>query len=166
MEIGDFFEDKGIRTTIYHPADHLTEDYFTHRERHTYFSGIPKDNLHPALVFVDPDNGLEVKKSSEKHILYSEVRSLLERMSDDSILMIYQHFPRRNHDDYIKWRVQVLRDETNAAPLWISDKEIVFFFLTKSDETHTNLEDVLSKYSSRYEKKCQVINGNPPSWPE
>jgi hypothetical protein len=165
-EIGDFFEEKGIRTAIYHPADHLPEDYFTHGGRDVYFSGIPNDYLTSALVFVDPDNGLEVKKPSEKHIRYPEVRSLFERMSDDSLLMIYQHFPRKEHGDYTKLRLQELRDETKADPLWISDKEIIFFFLAKNGETHPDLKGVLFEYASRYGKKCQVINGNSPSWPE
>ena len=155
-DIGRFFEEKGIRTEIYHPADHLTEDYFTHGGRHAYFSSIPNDNLHSALVFVDPDKGLEVKKSSEKHLLHSEVRSLLERMSDDSLLMIYQHFPREDHETYIKRRVEELRDETNAAPLWITDNEIIFFLVMIRDGTHPELETVLSEYSSRYEK-CRSI---------
>lgn len=164
-EIGDFFEDKGIRTAIYHPADHLPEDYFTHGGRDVYFSGIPNDYLASALVFVDPDNGLEVKKPSEKHIRYPEIMSLLERMSDDSLLMIYQHFPREKHNEYIKKRLKELHNKTKSESLWITDDEIVFFFVAKRDETHPDLKDVLSGYSSRYEK-CRVNCNNPPSSPE
>ncbi len=99
-EIGYFFEKKGIQTKIYDSSDHSLEEYFTHRKRQEYFSNIPKDILESALVFVDPDNGLEVKKSSHKHILYSEVKSLLDRMSEDSLLMLYQHYPREDHEEY------------------------------------------------------------------
>ncbi|MBA7473154.1 hypothetical protein ES707_08488 [subsurface metagenome] len=123
---------------------------------------IPNDILESALVFVDPDNGLEVKRSSQKHILYSEVGSLFERMSDDSLLMIYQHFPREKHKKYINQRVQELRNETKTDPLWITDDEIVFFFVAKSDRVHAKLKTLLSEYSTQYEK-CSTIGDTIPS---
>ncbi|MCM2466678.1 hypothetical protein [Methanoculleus oceani] len=161
-EIRYFFEKKGVQTEIYNPPDHSLEEYFTHRKRYEYFSNVPNSLLKSALVFVDPDNGLEVKKSSHKHTLYSEVRSLLERMSDDSLLMIYQHFPRKEHNDYIDWRVQQFRNETNSDPLWISDNEIVFFFVVKSGGDHAKLKTLLSEYSKPY-KKCWVTGDRLPS---
>ncbi len=152
IKIRKFFTDNGIPTEIFNPAAYKPEDYFTQGKRREYFSGVPESSLESALVFVDPDNGLEVKKPSGKHLQYSEVRALFERMSDDSILMIYQHFPRENHDKYINRRVQELRDVTKENPLWISDNEIIFFFVAKNDRIRENLKCVLSNYSGRYEK--------------
>lgn len=83
--IQNYFTGTRIQTEIYDP----TPRYFENRERKKYFSNIPGTILESALVFVDPDNGLQVKTPSRKHILYSEVISLFNCIHDDSLLMIY-----------------------------------------------------------------------------
>jgi len=153
-EILGYFKKQGMPTIIYGSDGCHQDRYFTQGNRREYFSDIPGHTLKSALVYVDPDNGLEVKKPSGKHLRYSEVRTLFERMSDDSLLMIYQHFPRENHAKYINRRVEKLRDVTKKNPLWISDNEIIFFFVAKNDQTHNDLENVLSDYSGRYENYC------------
>jgi hypothetical protein len=117
-DIRDFYTRKKIQTVIYGSDGSPQKDYFSHDERNAYFSNIPGHLLKSALVFVDPDNGLEVKNSSDKHILYSEVNALLARMSDDSILMIYQHFPRERHNRYINKRMLELSEKTSALLSW------------------------------------------------
>ncbi len=84
------FKRYGIEMTIYYGED----SYFSHRKRQSYFAGIESGLLSKSLILLDPDNGLEVKRSGEKHVLYSEVKELYERMDEDSILMVYQYFPR------------------------------------------------------------------------
>jgi len=61
------------------------------------------------LIFFDPDNGLEVKsvprgkRNSSKYIYWDEVKTSYE--SGHSIL-IYQHFPRKPRDTFIRNLVQ------------------------------------------------------------
>lgn len=156
MQIRDYFADKNFRTEIYDPSASGLGKFFTKKERSEYFSKIPGNYLNSALIFVDPDNGLQVRKSSEKHILYSEVLNLYNRMSDDSLLMIYQHFPRVNHKKYIELRPAELQELTGAdsEPVWISDNEIIFFFLAKDKVVISNLVPLISEYSACYKKKC------------
>ena len=148
-EIKGFFNDKHFQTSIYGTG------FFTHRSRDEYFSNIPGHILESALVLVDPDNGLEVKHSSEKHILYSEINSLLARMSDNSVLMIYQHFPRQNHEQYIRKRVTELHEKTKIIPVWITDDEIIFFFLVKDGVDRTKIIEIVYHYTDRY-GKCRA----------
>jgi hypothetical protein len=145
-EILGLFNDKRVRTTIYGTG------YFSHRSRDAYFSNVPGHMLESALVLVDPDNGLEVNHSSEKHLLYSEVNSLLARMSKNSALMIYQHFPRQNHDRYLEWRTRELFEKTTISPVWITDDEIIFFFMVKDRVERTKMIEMVCFYADRYEK--------------
>ncbi|MDZ4230775.1 MAG: hypothetical protein U1B77_03035, partial [Dehalococcoidales bacterium] len=69
-------------------------DYFHHEERERYFQDVSKKLPPKSLIFVDPDVGLQVKRTRDKHIKYCELNNLFERMDKSSILMLYQHFPR------------------------------------------------------------------------
>ena len=63
---------------------HLDSDHFTHDNREEYFLSIPDSALRRALVFFDPDNGLEVKSTKRgngrKYLLYSELKALFGHM--------------------------------------------------------------------------------------
>ena len=88
-ELEGFFEKHAIRINTYNKP-------FSHRDRGEYFREIGDGLLRKALIFADPDIGLEVRNPNEKHLLYSEVKDLYERMDRDSILMLYQYVPRAN----------------------------------------------------------------------
>ena len=125
--------------------------YFRNDQRVKYFDDITQDYLCHSLVFVDPDNGLKADNPTPKHILYSEVRSLLSRL-DDSVLMIYQHFPRLKHDEFIEG-VKKKLIEVNSAPCFvsnISDNEICFFLLSRTPNIHEKVQRVLKEYKDKY----------------
>jgi hypothetical protein len=150
------FETQGIKSFIYNGNG----SYFTKGFRQKYFSSIDSSLLQDSLIFLDPDNGLEIKKSNEKHVLYSEVKSLYNRMGDNSALMIIQFFGRQKHIPYIKTRINELRNLTNSSPLFISDNSIVFFFLTKAQNIHDQLASAIKNYCDRYGAKnlfCTII---------
>ena len=71
-------------------------------------------------------------------------------MDKDSILMIYQHFPRKDHEEYLSRRANNLSDLTQGLPIYISDNEITFFLLTKNDKLTIQLEHIIEGYKSAY----------------
>ena len=91
-------------------------EFFENIFRIDYFKAVMENSLIKSLIFIDPDNGLQVKKSNKKHILYAELLDIYNIIDYDSILMIYQHSPRENHDEYLKRRTNELNKLTNAAP--------------------------------------------------
>jgi hypothetical protein len=147
--IESHFNSAGHKISIY---NRQKDTYFGQHVRKKYFSEIPDEILLKSLIFIDPDIGLEIKRSREKHLLYSEVKSLYKRMDQDSIMMIYQHFPRINHPDYLSMRSQELKEVTGGLPLYISDNEIIFFFLVKNEPTKNSLEQVLCNYKNKYKR--------------
>lgn len=131
-------------------AIYRENEYFSHKNREEYFEGIDYPLLSNPLIFVDPDNGLEVKWSNEKHLLYSEVRRLYKLMNDISILMTYQHFPRENHRMYCERRCIELKGITGELPIFISDNEIIFFLITKNREIKNQLAEKIMDYKESY----------------
>jgi len=154
-KIGNYFKSEGIEVLTYKDKEH---EYFEHTVRDRYFENIPGEYLHNPLIFIDPDIGLQVKNSTKKHLLYRQVKALYDRMDEDSILMIYQHFPRARytHKEYLpQGRSIKLKEVTGNLPIWITDNEIIFFILTKNDELKSQLARVINRYKENYPKRIK-----------
>lgn len=148
--IEKYFADKNIGVKIY---DRDKNGYFNQKERSDYFKNIKRDLLTKALVLIDPDNGLEVKRNSEKHLLYNELKDILnnEELDDESIIMIFQYFPLEPHDIYVKRRLLEIK-KISSYVTYISDNNILFFFLGENCERIEIVKEVLQKYVADYTK--------------
>lgn len=157
-EIKRYFKSEGIEMFLYKDKRH---EYCNHRTGDDeYFKSIPENLLHTSLVFVDPDIGLQIKNPTKKHLLYQEVKYLYCHMGKDSILMIYQHFPRARskYPEYSpEGRSNRLEKELGNLPIYISDNEIIFFLLTRSDRLRSQLGRIISRYKKDYPN---LIMGN------
>ena len=146
-EMKGFFAIYEIEMTIYYSSD----NYFSHQNRQEYFAQIDDKLLVNSLVFVDPDTGLEVRKPGDEHLLYSEAKSLYDRMDKSSILMLFQHFPRHPRQEYINMRAEELREKISGDyPVCIDDNEAIFFFLTKDKSLEDSLITVIGEYTECY----------------
>lgn len=157
-EIKKHFQSCGFEVLIYKERGNK---YFTNnkRMRDEYFEHIPVGLLRKSLVFVDPDIGLQIKNSTEKHLLYSKVKFLYDHMDEDSLLMIYQQFPqaRRTHRKYLPaGRLIALEKQIGDSPFYISDNEIFFLFLTKRDELESQLKGIADRYKRDYANRIEV----------
>jgi len=141
--VENFFKIKGIEIQ-------LILEPFSHSGRSAYFKRLEKEFLSDKLIFIDPDKGMEIENSDEKHILYDEIKYVYNSMTKSSILMIYQHIPREDRHAYFKKRCGELENATGNFPLYASDNQIAFFFLTKSKSARKNLENLVKKYKQEY----------------
>ena len=96
-----------------------------------------------ALVFVDPDNGFQVKSASRhstkgtKYVYYDELHDYL---SQSQSVVVYQHMPRESPDVYVERRVGELRDKLSIrgalwALLWHPYSPRVYFIIPNGRET-------------------------------
>ena len=60
-QLESFFKNRTIEITIYKKDEN---EYFSQVKREKYFQEIRDELLLKSLIFVDPDNGLEVKRPS------------------------------------------------------------------------------------------------------
>ena len=144
QSLHSYFKKENILIDILHPHT------FTHKEREHYFNNVFASLPKKSLVFLDPDIGLEESKPSQRHLLFTEVKMIYDHIDAGSVLMIYQHFPRKVHEDYIRQRCTQLSELTGNSPLTITDNEIIFFLCTKSPNTHDRLETALENYANSY----------------
>lgn len=70
--------------------------YFTNLNRHEYFTALPDAALRRALVFFDPDTGMERRDGLwPEYLSFAELRETIGRMGSDSIAVVYQHWQHR-----------------------------------------------------------------------
>jgi hypothetical protein len=73
------------------------------------------------IVFVDPDNGLEVKSASRhskkgtKYVYYDE---LCDYVSQNQSVVVYQHMPREKVETYARQRTDDLRKCLAVDKVW------------------------------------------------
>lgn len=145
IEIKKYYRAKDIPIEIYYESE-----YLDHRNRYFYFKGIPDRLLKNSVILLDPDNGLEIKKSNERHVLRGEVADLYGRMSNTSVLAVFQHFRREKHELTIEKVGRELGEVCGDRPLWICDKEIIFYLLARQHALKRQVEQVLDEYGNRY----------------
>lgn len=146
-KIRGYFEKIGVNIKIYNHD--RKDEFFMHKGRSEYFKNVPGQLLGEALVFIDPDNGLEVKRNRKKHLLYEEAKSLIQ---DSSTLMIIQFFPREELDKYIKRRKEELSNRVGRYVVYIADSKIIFFFISDNKNLIDQIQAVLRDYCKEYSK--------------
>lgn len=135
-DVKSYYQARGYRCISYGDR---SDGYITRANRTEYFHSIKDDLLKDALVFLDPDNGVEPPGgASPLHVKLDELQQLWSRMDDRSVLVIYQHRPRVKADKY--WpdvahrTAEALGNEVLVLPF----KDIGFLVAARRD-----LSDVL-----------------------
>lgn len=110
---------------------HRGDSHINNSNRNEYFSGF--NDSEDQLVLLDPDNGFEPEKSfDEKHVTFSDVSNLLEQLSNESIVSVFQHFRRKSFpDDFARIRERLISGYSTAI-YWHS---LMFVLVCKSEKS-------------------------------
>lgn len=113
--------------------------------------------LENALIFLDPDTGLEPgkpydrdKRGPEKYLRNDELKYLLNSLDKTSAIMIYQQLQRNSN-----LRAQMLKKKLNqiskkcCSDIFLcayTEDDLAFIFVSKQENIHIKLANVLNKY--------------------
>jgi len=130
-------------------------ELFTPGGRGRYFQDLPDSALRSALVFFDPDTGLEVPSmrptAADRYLRYAELAAVFGRMADDSALLIYQHLPHKPRDLFFLELFGRLQDVLQATPAGsVSDNQIALIAVGRSAGLAGQLRQVLQGYAPRH----------------
>lgn len=127
----------------YHVVLHKNSTQITNRNRKEYFSDITRENKQ--VLFLDPDNGFEPeKKYSAKHVLYSNIESILQQLSEQSVISVFQYFRRISFvTDFARIRQRLISGHATAI-YWHS---LMFVAISKSEERINKVRSVNQEYS-------------------
>jgi len=134
----------------YEVALHKKNEYFENTNRSDYFFGFGSDQ--DQIVFLDPDNGLEPKKSTKKHVRYSDITKILGQISSTSIISIFHHFRHISFpDDYAQIQKHI-KSGYSSAIYWHS---LMFVLISNSEQSIRQVELANNKYAES--KPVRVI---------
>lgn len=143
-EIQKYFDGTGI------PFKLFSNKIFLHKQRKEYFSEILQSTYHNQILFFDPDNGLEVKHNNHKHILFSDIRSCLEIINDNSIISIIQFRHRASWSATLENKLSDLIKHISPNVTFVANNNIAFFILAKSKKRLDDIQTCLTTYQTLY----------------
>ena len=95
--------------------------YDSIESREHFFKKFLKFSKGVDLVFFDPDNGIEIRsiprgrRSSSKYIYWNEIKASYEAGHS---IMIYQHFPRKPREPFLRDLVRKFRNVVHARQVF------------------------------------------------
>ncbi|MBN1367974.1 MAG: hypothetical protein JW967_08610 [Dehalococcoidales bacterium] len=143
----------------YQTIEPVDQYYFTDSARNQYWENFrSKLKMQNALIFIDPDTGLETgtksymtKMGIDKYLLNDDLRTIYYDLDSTSIMMIYQHLLRNEKKRYeaIYKKVQQVKRVLNKGVFICGYREIdvAFIFICRDEAMKNALYDCLEKYS-------------------
>jgi hypothetical protein len=132
----------------------------THRERDAWSDGLLRGAKDADLVFLDPDNGIEVPskpighKGSSKYVTWDELKGL---WNAGSSLLIYQHFRRERRDPFILRMVENLHSRIGADFVEAFRTAHVLFLLAAQDRHAQKFADNVSLLAERWNGQIEPV---------
>jgi len=147
-------------TSSYETVQPINSTYIGNRNRNEYWSKFHQIISMPeSLIFFDPDTGVQAGRKTriksdeyEKYILNEEIPHLLERLSETSAFVIYQHlqFNSKKRESDVERKIEVLSNMATGIKISAyREKDLAFLFISKSCALQERIRLALAKYLSR-----------------
>ncbi len=138
--------------------------YFSHevpdpsKDRRDWFLDLLSNAKDSDLVFLDPDNGIEVnskpygRKDSSKYLYWREISDLWEQGKS---LLIYQHFCREKRQSFIQRLKERLQKNTRDSLIAAFTTSHVVFFLVLQPEHHKYHNSIVANVEKYWTSQIQ-----------
>ena len=133
---------------------------FCHSKRDSYFNNMPSGEKH--ILFLDPDIGFEPREACEKHVKYSDIKTIWRQTSKDAIVVIFQHAWRNNHctfsnhyktiDEKLKFHIPLV---CSTALFW--PNKVMLVAIGKSPAQIEKVREANGKYQRKI-KPIRIID--------
>jgi hypothetical protein len=137
--------------------------------RSRYVAAAAETLAHCPLLFLDPDNGIEVKsvrygtKNSSKYVYWRELAALYERGHS---LLVYQHYPRIKRLVFEDALVAQFHRRMGACEVAVFSSAHVGFFLVLQDGHASSLPSIGAAVDKRWGEQLQFkVAVRPPADP-
>jgi hypothetical protein len=140
----------------------VVPDTRTLRDR--WRAGLIKAAAGTDLVFIDPDNGIEVpskpigRKGSSKYVTWEEIQSLWTARCS---LLIFQYCPRERREAFAARMIASLRKCTGARFVQSIRAANVVYFLVVQSKHESRIRRITAELSGRWEEQIEVMRLNP-----
>ena len=140
----------------FHVSVHAPRTYVPDgADRSEYWRDLDPSRYANSLVFLDPDNGFEIKsESGNKWVLHAEVRSLLNALPASSAVVAYQQRPRRLWSDVFETLTPRLGYATYASAVY--EPSLAFVLLARDRAVADRVQAAADAYVRRHDKLHHV----------
>lgn len=139
------------------------------RERDEWRAALLRASTGVDLVFVDPDNGIEVRSrpvghtGSSKYVTWGEIEGL---WTAGCSVLIYQHFRREPRQDFAERLAEELRSRTGGGLVEAFRTPHVLFLLAAQDRHAQRIRDAIALLSDRWDGQINTMGlANKPLQP-
>lgn len=133
--------------------------YFTASTRAAYFASIPDLALRNAVVFFDPDNGLEPANTvSPAHLKFSELKSVLDRMDDISIAVVYQHLPRLPAETFWPTTADRVRTALKCSVGFVASGDVGFLIAAHDQAVAQQVNRTQRQFQAAWPNRLRVAD--------
>ena len=136
--------------------------------RDKWFESLSERMRGSELVFLDPDNGLEIeskpygRKESSKYVFWKEVE---ESWSSGKSLLIYQHFPRVDHLSFVRRKLSCMKRKLPSAHVAAFSTSRVVYLMALRPEHHLFHRSILDAVQKQWSDKITCVNlCGAPEW--
>jgi hypothetical protein len=161
--VGQYITVEPVDSTFFHDSNRMT--YWE-----KFNAMLTEKN---ALIFIDPDTGLETgslsyqkRQGREKYLLNNELSHLVGRMDNTSVLMIYQHLSRdRNYHDAGVQKKIVQAEKAAPGDVLVCayrENDLAFLFVMKTQEQYREVFGILNAYHEKSAAVHKSIYGSSP----
>jgi len=131
--------------------------YFTASSRTGYFESIPDSALRSAVVFFDPDNGLEPGTTvSAAHLKYGELHSVFDRMDDISVAVVYQHLPRIPAESFWPRTADRIRMVLNCPVGFVASGDVALLMALRDKVSQPQVNAILDEFKAAWPSPLRI----------
>ena len=160
----------GRHVDSYMTVEPVDDTLFSDQARDAYWKTYrPILGQQKALVFVDPDTGLETgtqsylrKMGREKYILNNELKFLIDELDRSSVLMLYQHLPndKNNHKTATEKKLGQIRGvDRMVYTCAFREDDLAFLFVIKEKWLYDEIRGILEHYHAKSICKYKSLHG-------
>lgn len=140
----DLHELPALTGAEYRVKLHRPDEIFSENSRASYFSGMNATS--DQVVFVDPDIGFEPKGRYEKHVAFADVSAILEQITEDSVVSVYQH--QRQGESYVTTIEGIRRRLPADHCVAIYGHHVMFVAISRSRATIESVSEANARYAA------------------
>ena len=151
---------------------HRDDLHYSYDTRQEYFTSVPNRALQDAVVFVDPDTGIETgtinymrSKGIGRYLFWDDITQLFQRMSGTSVLILYQHLQK--NADLV---VQNMREKSIAlcghinvpSVSVLDDGDVAYLITSQSPGAMAHVTQALPAYAALHGLRYHLFANVPP----
>lgn len=129
--------------------------------REAYFTSGMSTLRSCELIFLDPDNGIEVNsikrgtRGSSRYVYWTELKAVHNRGQS---ILVYQHFPRVPHGPFLQFIADRLAEELPASRVCAFSTAYVAFFLVQQSKHVRVFENAIEEIRGQWSTQIDVAS--------